>query len=252
MIFCRLHLRELCYNRHPERLNLGEPQPNINMGVLTRLNKGAFDGCSLYTMIYCEASSQPSGWSDRWCLSYTESNLVVWDCKNNDIASDGNIYCFDDNWIRYKLGDGIATVTRQTKALSGDIIIQNNVIYKDATYDITSIDYRAFAENPDITNVTIPSSVTSIGDSAFYRCSSLTNVTIGGNSQLTSIESQAFRYCSSLTKVATIPSSVTSIGYIAFPELVTYTIYCEAENEPSEWNYAWGAYATVIWGYKGN
>lgn len=42
MIFCRLHLRELCYNNTPKGKILENPQPYINMGVLTRLNKGGF------------------------------------------------------------------------------------------------------------------------------------------------------------------------------------------------------------------
>ena len=59
----------------------------------------------------------------------------------------------------------------------------------------------------------IPSSVTSIGDSAFSGCSGLTSVTIP--SSVTSIDWYAFENCSGLTSV-TIPSSVTSIGRYAF------------------------------------
>jgi hypothetical protein len=72
-----------------------------------------------------------------------------------------------------------------------------------------------------LTNVTIPSSVTSIGGGlgrgiiagAFTGCSGLTNVTIGNG--VTSIGDGAFYGCSGLTNV-TIPSSVTNIGIWAF------------------------------------
>ena len=59
----------------------------------------------------------------------------------------------------------------------------------------------------------IPNSVTSIGNSAFLRCSGLTSIDIP--SSVTSIGASAFYDCSGLTSV-TIPNSVTSIGYRAF------------------------------------
>ncbi|MBQ9692906.1 MAG: leucine-rich repeat domain-containing protein, partial [Clostridia bacterium] len=58
-------------------------------------------------------------------------------------------------------------------------------------------------------SVTIPNSVTSIGNKAFSGCESLTSVTIPES--VTSIGNEAFSFCDSLTSV-TIPDSVTSIG----------------------------------------
>ena len=62
-------------------------------------------------------------------------------------------------------------------------------------------------------DVVISAGVTSIGDSVFNGCRSLTSVTIPGS--VTSISDSAFRDCSSMTNV-TIPEGVTSIDKDAF------------------------------------
>ena len=64
-----------------------------------------------------------------------------------------------------------------------------------------------------VTHNGISYSVTSIGNYAFSRCSSLTSVTIPNS--VTSIGAVAFSQCSGLTSI-TIPKSVTSIYYTAF------------------------------------
>ena len=78
---------------------------------------------------------------------------------------------------------------------------------------VTTIGDYAFYECSSLTSVTIPDSVTTIGDAAFCVCSSLTSVTIPDS--VTTIGYQTFWCCSSITSV-TIPDSVTTIGYDAF------------------------------------
>ena len=68
--------------------------------------------------------------------------------------------------------------------------------------------------------MTIPDSVTNIGNSAFYGCSGLTSVTIGNG--VTSIGKNAFYGCSGLTSV-TIGNGVTSIGKNAFTNCTNLT-----------------------------
>uniref|UniRef100_UPI0034549A9F leucine-rich repeat protein n=1 Tax=Prevotella sp. TaxID=59823 RepID=UPI0034549A9F len=72
----------------------------------------------------------------------------------------------------------------------------------------TLIAYRA-----KVTNYTIPNSVTTIGNSAFMRCSSLTRINIPNS--VTTIEDYAFLGCNSLTNI-NIPNIVTTIGNYAF------------------------------------
>ena len=73
----------------------------------------------------------------------------------------------------------------------------------------------SFNGTPMGTTLTIPNSVTSIGEYAFYGCNRLTSVTISNS--VTSIGKWAFAGCSGLNSV-TIPNSVTSIGGAAFYE----------------------------------
>ena len=78
---------------------------------------------------------------------------------------------------------------------------------------VTSIGDKAFSWCESLQSVTIPDSVTSIGDRAFYHCDFLQSVTIPDS--VTSIGNEAFSGCESLQSV-TIPDSVTSISDSAF------------------------------------
>ena len=64
-----------------------------------------------------------------------------------------------------------------------------------------------------IETVNLPSSLTEIGNAAFYNCVYLKNVTFP--STLTTIGSSAFEYCSRLTKIA-LPTNLSSLGNNAF------------------------------------
>jgi hypothetical protein len=88
---------------------------------------------------------------------------------------------------------------------------------------ITRIDYFGTSQDLDgaytfwfcsnLTGITIPNSITSIGNAAFTSCTSLVSVTIPNS--VTSIGVSAFAGCISLPSI-NIPSSVTSIGVSAF------------------------------------
>lgn len=77
---------------------------------------------------------------------------------------------------------------------------------------VTSIGVRAF-RSTSLTNIVLPDSVATIGNNAFYGCSSLSSITLSNG--LTSVGSYCFYNCSSLSSV-TFPSGVTNIGEVCF------------------------------------
>ena len=83
--------------------------------------------------------------------------------------------------------------------------------------DITAIagsnSWPAFF-NCNFTSITIPTSVTSIGESCFYYCTGLASVTIPDS--VTSIGNNAFNGCSSLTSVTIEATTPPTLGTGAF------------------------------------
>lgn len=78
---------------------------------------------------------------------------------------------------------------------------------------VTKIGDSTFSYCTSLTSITIPNSVTSIGCDAFYECTSLTSITISDG--VTKIGDRAFKGCTSLTSI-TIPDSVIWIGKYVF------------------------------------
>ena len=124
----------------------------------------------------------------------------------------------DGDWT-YFVENGGATITASTA--TGAVTIPSVL----GGYDVKRVGNNwppVFGyPNDSVTSITIPNSVTSIGNSAFYGCFSLTGTLTIPNG-VTSIGDSAFNNCRGLTSI-TIPNGVTSIGNQAFVSCYSLT-----------------------------
>ncbi len=175
---------------------------------LTTIEDGAFTGCeNLLEVVNNSSLEIVAGNLDYGNVAYYaqsvhggESQVRIQDGYVAICADDG------DTLVAYLGSDTELTLP--------------NKFVKD-TYTIAS---SAF-EYSDITSITIPASVTSIGAKAFYSASSLTTVIFKENSKLSYIGEEAFYNCSNLKSIA-ISANGVEIGKMAFyncSELTTIT-----------------------------
>lgn len=78
---------------------------------------------------------------------------------------------------------------------------------------VTTIGDYAFDYCTSLTSITIPDSVTTLGNGAFMHCDSLNNLTIPDS--VTTVGNKVFAYCGNITSII-IPGSITSMGFGMF------------------------------------
>lgn len=132
----------------------------------------------------------------------------------------------------------------------GNVTIPSSVYYNGSYYTVTAIGDDAFTQAGGMTSITLPNTITSIGDwafcgtemdtyapaittitipnsvktigkYAFHRCYSLRTVVIGDG--VTTIGESAFQRCYNMNEI-TLGKSVTSIGAYAFYFNGTYEV----------------------------
>ena len=111
------------------------------------------------------------------------------------------------------LKTGLTEVTSNAfHPYSGDIVIPETIVYENTEYTVTGIGGGAFSQR-NITSITFPNSITSIGPSAFSYCNVLDSVVIP--ERVTIIPDMAFASSQSLRHVI-LPEGVTLIDNSAF------------------------------------
>lgn len=193
---------------------------------LTKLLAGTLVIASVFALNPIAASAQWKQDSKGWW--YTEGSSWARGFR----VIDGSLYYFESNGYmmnnrsnmffdkEYGLNssgefanviiNGNWAFCKQTGKIVAYLGSESNVNIPDKIDNITVTSIGAFAfDSPKITNVTIPSTVTTIGVGAFSGCNNLANITIPNSVEL--ISDHAFAYCRSLTNI-TIPGSVTKMG----------------------------------------
>lgn len=152
--------------------------------------------------------------------------------------------------FKYEIIDGGAVITGYTGS-SPEVTVPDEL----GGAPVTEIGFYAFEAQYDITGVTLPDTVTLIGEGAFMDCSSLESVNIPD--AVSGIDRGAFVACTSLTEI-TLPESVQYVREEAFTacesmtsltienpelayenwgleELPELTIYAPSGSDAAEW-----------------
>ena len=174
---------------------------------VTSIGQGSFARCSSLTSVTIPDSVTSIGW-------YAFSG-----CSNLESVT---------------IGNGVTSVGIDTfidcENLKSINVSENNANYASQEGILYNKDKTQLIDAPDAIQgaITIPNSVTNIGDRAFQDCSSLTSIMIPDS--VTSIGNRAFYGSSSLASI-NIPEGVTRIGYEAFANTAYYNDENNWEND---------------------
>ena len=142
-------------------------------------------------------------------------------------------------------------LSKNLKSIEDYIFNGTNIENIEIPSTVTSIGDYAFFNCESLKSIEIPENVTNIGEYAFDYCNNLENLEIP--TSVTNIEKGAFAMCYELKKII-IPTSVKYIGSEAFLHWDSnQTIYFEcSEEESKNWDSNWNSYcdANIVWNYN--
>ena len=218
---------------------------------VTSIGSNAFNACnSLSSVVIGNSVTTIGNYAFYYCYNLTNIEF------GNSVTSIG-----DEAFLccRFKS----ITIPNSIESIGRDVFYGcDNLVYNEYSNAL----YLGNSENPylvlvkakstDITSCEINDQCKLIGCSSFCwdygsaNCNNLTSITIPNS--VTSIGYNAFGYCSGLTSV-TIPNSVTSIAEFAFYGCSNLTIYCESKSKPEGWDKDWNYdNRPVVWNFYSN
>ena len=158
--------------------------------TLTAIGEKAFNECRNITHL-CSEVEEPFAIMENVFSAYTNATLFVpvgtaTSYKEKDFwgkfqtITEGKLIAVTTQGVMtydcLKKGDAnIATLTKSTFAES-DLVIPEHITYGDQSYDVTALAASVFKDKTTLKKVTLPETLTAIGENAFNGCTNLVNI----------------------------------------------------------------------------